>query len=83
MERISYFCCSSVFVRTTARKASSFVQKGQIIVDAAKGIEPEMLMTMCDVIASEIPQAKVVALSGATNAEEVARDLPTTIVAAH
>jgi len=39
-------------------------------------------MTMSEVISSEIPQAKVVALSGPTHAEEVAKDLPTTIVAA-
>ena len=40
-------------------------------------------MTMSEIIAEEIPQAKVVALSGPTHAEEVAKDLPTTIVAAH
>lgn len=40
-------------------------------------------MTMSEVISSEIPQAKVVALSGPTHAEEVAKDLPTTIVAAY
>ena len=36
---------------------------------------------MSEIIAEEIPQAKVVALSGPTHAEEVAKDLPTTIVA--
>ena len=77
------FAVPSVFVRETARIASSFVPEGQIIVDAAKGIEPDTLMTMSEIIGSEIPQAKVVALSGPTHAEEVARDLPTTIVAAH
>jgi glycerol-3-phosphate dehydrogenase (NAD(P)+) len=40
-------------------------------------------MTMSAVISSEIPQAMVVVLSDPTHAEEVARDLPTTIVAAH
>ena len=80
---ILLFAVPSVFVRTTARKASFFVQEGQLIVDVAKGIEPDTLMTMTEVISSEIPQAKVVALSGPTHAEEVAKDLPTTIVAAH
>ena len=73
----------SIFVRSTAKLISSFVMDGQIIVDVAKGIEPDTLMTMSEIISSEIPQAKVVALSGPTHAEEVARDLPTTIVAAH
>lgn len=40
-------------------------------------------MTMSEVISSEIPNAKIVILSGPTHAEEVAQDLPTMIVAAH
>lgn len=80
---ILLFAVPSVFVRSTAKKASTIVPEGQIIVDVAKGIEPDTLMTMSEVISSEIPQAKVVALSGPTHAEEVAKDLPTTIVAAY
>ena len=80
---ILLFAVPSVFVRSTAHQASSYVVDGQIIVDVAKGIEPDTLMTMSEVISSEIPQAKVVALSGPTHAEEVAKDLPTTIVAAY
>lgn len=80
---ILIFAVPSVFVRSTAKNAASFVTDGQIIVDVAKGIEPDTLMTMSEVVSSEIPQAKVVALSGPTHAEEVARDLPTTIVAAY
>ena len=38
---------------------------------------------MSEVIVEEVIQANVVALSGPTHAEEVAKDLPTTIVAAH
>ena len=80
---ILLFAVPSVFVRSTAKRASAFVPEGRIIVDVAKGIEPDTLMTMSEIIAEEIPQSKVVALSGPTHAEEVARDLPTTIVAAH
>ena len=82
-KEVLLFAVPSVFVRSTAKQVSPFVMDGQIIVDVAKGIESETLMTMSEVIAQEIPQAKVVALSGPTHAEEVARDLPTTIVAAH
>ena len=39
-------------------------------------------MTMSEVISSEIPQAKVVAMPGPSHAKEVARDFPTTIVVA-
>jgi len=77
------FAVPSVFVRSTARKAAAFVKPGQIIADAAKGIEPDTLLTLTEVIQSEVgPEARLVALSGPTHAEEVARDLPTTIVSA-
>ena len=56
----------------------------QIIVDVAKGIEADTLLTMTGIIADELknPNVKLVALSGPTHAEEVAKDLPTTIVSA-
>ncbi len=74
----------SVFVRAVARVAAPYVSGGQIIVDVAKGIEEETLYTMTEIIADEIknPAVKLVALSGPTHAEEVIRDLPTTIVSA-
>ena len=80
---ILLFAVPSIFVRLTAKQVTAFVTDGQIIVDVAKGIELETLMTMSEVITSEIPQAKVIALSGPTHAEDVAKGLPTTIVAAH
>ena len=80
---ILLFAVPSVFVRSTAKKASAFVPEGQIIVDVAKGIEPDTLMMMSEIIVEEISHSKVVALSGPTHAEEVAQDLPTTIVAAN
>ena len=81
---ILLFAVPSVFVRTTARKAAPYIADGQIIVDVAKGIETDTLMTMTQVIEDELdnPTVKLVALSGPTHAEEVARDLPTTIVSA-
>ncbi len=77
------FAVPSVFVRATARKAAPFIADGQIIVDVAKGIEADTLLTMTEIIGQEVnPSVKLVALSGPTHAEEVARDLPTTIVSA-
>lgn len=78
------FAVPSVFVRSTANKAAPYIPSGQIIVDVAKGIEADTLFTMSQIIADEIsdPTVKIVALSGPTHAEEVARDLPTTIVSA-
>ena len=78
------FAVPSVFVRSTARKAAPYIPDGQIVLDVAKGIEPDTLLTMTQIMAEEFnnPTIKLVAFSGPTHAEEVARDLPTTIVAA-
>ena len=81
-KRILVFAVPSVFVRETARKVAPFVEEGQIIVDVAKGIDEASLCTMSEVIRQEINNIPVVALSGPTHAEEVAQDLPTTIVSA-
>ena len=57
--------------------------KGWVIV--AKGIEIDSLKLMTDVLLEEVPMLtidKLVVLSGPSHAEEVSRDIPTTIVAA-
>jgi len=81
---ILLFAVPSPFVRATARRARPYIRAGQIIVDVAKGIEADTLLTMTQIIADELrdPTVKLVALSGPTHAEEVAMDLPTTIVSA-
>lgn len=81
---IIMFAVSSVFVRQTAAKIKPFIKDDQIIVDVAKGIEPDTLMTLTEVIADELGNSgvRLVALSGPTHAEEVIRDMPTTIVSA-
>ena len=85
---ILMFAVPSVFVRGTAAKARPYVADGQIIVDVAKGVEPDTLMTMTEILADELGKeggpkgVRLVALSGPTHAEEVAVDLPTTIVSA-
>ena len=70
----------STFVRETAHLMKEFVRPGQIIVNVAKGIEENTLMTLSDIIEEEIPQAKVAVMCGPTHAEEVGRGIPTTIV---
>ena len=71
---------ASVYVRETAKRISSFVKEGQIIVEAAKGIEEDGLKMLYEVVEEEIPQAKVAILSGPTHAEEVGRGIPSTCV---
>ena len=84
---ILLFAVPSVYVRGTAEKAKDFIPEDQVIVDVAKGIEAETLFTMSQVIEDVLKDGKhdhvkVVALSGPTHAEEVAKDMPTTIVSA-
>jgi glycerol-3-phosphate dehydrogenase (NAD(P)+) len=52
------------------------------IASVTKGIEYDTGLTMCGVLAEAAPKAKCAALSGPTFAIEVARDIPTAIVAA-
>ena len=53
-----------------------------ILVSVTKGIEHQTGMTMCGILAANAPRAKLAALSGPSLALEVARDIPTAIVAA-
>ena len=70
----------SPYTRSTSHSMAPYVRDGQIIVDVAKGIEENTLMTLSQIIEQEIPQAQVAVLSGPSHAEEVGRGLPTTIV---
>lgn len=78
----------SVFVRSTSLKVAEYINSNQLIVDVAKGIEEDTLLTMSEIIFEEInkvkefPYENIVALSGPTHAEEVSIGLPSTIVSA-
>ncbi len=70
----------STFTRSTAKKMCPLIPEGQLIVDVAKGLEEDTLMTLSQQIAQEIPQAEVAVLSGPSHAEEVGRGMPTAVV---
>ena len=71
----------SPFTRSTAARLKDVVEDGQIIVNVAKGIEENTLMTLSQIIEEEVTQAEVAVLSGPSHAEEVGKGLPTVIVA--
>lgn len=79
---------ASSYVRSTTARIASLVGGKEVIVSVAKGLEPGTHFTMTEVIADELTKnnvnnmPKIGALSGPTHAEEVALDMPTTIVAA-
>ena len=70
----------SPFTRSTSKLMSEYVEKDQIIVNVAKGIEEDTVMTLSEIIEEEIPQAVVAVLCGPSHAEEVGRGIPTTVV---
>ncbi len=72
---------ASPSIRSMAKKMAPFVAEEQLIVDVSKGIEDSTLMILTDVIEQEIPQCQAAVLSGPSHAEEVGRDIPTTVVA--
>lgn len=78
--RVIVMAVASSFVRSTAKQLKNYVGEGQIIVDVAKGIEDETFKTMTEIIAEEIPDCKPVVLSGPSHAEEVGKQIPTTVV---
>ena len=71
----------SPFTRSTSHSMKEFVKDGQLIVNVAKGIEDKTFLTLTEVIEEEIPQCTACVLSGPSHAEEVGRELTTTLVA--
>ncbi|HAG04893.1 MAG TPA: NAD(P)H-dependent glycerol-3-phosphate dehydrogenase [Lachnospiraceae bacterium] len=79
---IILFATPSKFVRNMAKRFSSFVKEGQIVINVAKGLEEGTLLRLSQVIKEEIPQCKIAVLSGPSHAEEVGREMATAVVAA-
>lgn len=69
-------------VRETLNLCKSYIKKEQIIVNVAKGIENDTLMRISEIVKEILPGNDFAVLSGPSHAEEVALDIPTTIVSA-
>ena len=78
---ITIIATPSIAVRQTAKRLSAEKDFG-IVVNVAKGFEKGSLLRLSQVIAEELPDAKVAVLSGPSHAEEVARGIPTSVVVA-
>lgn len=70
----------SPFTRSTAHMMAEYIKDNQLVVNVAKGIEDNTLMTLSQVIEDQLPTARVCVLSGPSHAEEVGKGLPTNIV---
>jgi glycerol-3-phosphate dehydrogenase (NAD(P)+) len=70
-------------MRENARRIAPALPAGAVVVSAAKGLELPAGRRMSEVLAAECPRhAGIVALSGPNLADEIARGLPATTVAA-
>lgn len=75
----------SVYTRSTVEAMSAFLTDEQVIVCVAKGIEEATLLTVSEVVETVLENAgkktEVAVMCGPSHAEEVGRELPTTVVA--
>ncbi len=69
-------------MRNVAKSMSTYADSESILVILSKGVENGTLKTMSEVVSEELPENKIVVLSGPSHAEEVSRDIPTANVAA-
>ena len=77
---ITIIATPSFAVRETAARLKN--TDCGIVVNVAKGFEKGSMKLLSDVISEELPENPLVILSGPSHAEEVARHVPTTVVAA-
>lgn len=85
-KQLIVFAVASPYVRSTAKAAAPFLDRKVPIVNVAKGIEESTLMTLTEIIESELvadngDKGDVAVLSGPSHAEEVSLRVPTTCVA--
>ncbi len=78
------FAVPSTHLRETAALVAPFLAPGADILSVVKGLEPDSLLRMSEVIASAagVAQRRIAALSGPNLALEIARGLPASAVVA-
>jgi len=71
-------------IRGILKQFQQLIAPDSIIVNTAKGVEPDTLMRLSEIFEDEMPgvENRFCVLSGPSHAEEVGRDMPTTVVAA-
>jgi len=75
-------CLPSWAIRDTFLRLKPLLKRSLLIVSCSKGLELNTFLTPSAVIKDVIKDARVVALSGPSHAEEVSRKLPTAIISA-
>ena len=68
-------------IREICKTLEGKIGEDVIIINIAKGIEQGSNLRLSKVIKQELPNNRIVVLSGPSHAEEVAKNIPTTLVA--
>jgi len=79
------FVVPSHVLRQVARTVAPLITDAPLVVSAVKGIENATCKRMSEVLREELPDAvarRIVVLSGPSHAEEVSRQIPTSVVVA-
>lgn len=79
---VCVYVTPSTFLRSTAARVAATGARVPLTVSLAKGIDVQTGERMTEIIADETGDRGAVALVGPSHAEEVARDVPTALVAA-
>ena len=79
--QITIIATPSKAVRSAAKTLSTVKNFG-VVVNVSKGIEDDTYLCLSQVIEQELPNIPVAVLSGPSHAEEVSRDIPTSLVCA-
>ena len=77
---ILVFAIPSKFVREVAQKVKNYVKKDTIVVNVGKGFEENTDKRLSQVLKEELPDNRIAVLTGPSHAEEIGRNVPTTIV---
>lgn len=68
--------------RSTWEEGQSYIAKDALLVNTAKGLETDTLLRLSEISRTLLPDHPFAVLSGPSHAEEVARRMPTSVVAA-
>lgn len=79
--QLTILATPSKAIRSAAKELGKVKNFG-IVVSVSKGVEDSTFLRLSEVIEQELPQASVAVLSGPSHAEEVSRDVPTSLVCA-
>lgn len=77
---ILVFAIPSKFVREVVQIVKPYVKKDTVIVNVGKGFEEGTDKRLSQVLKEELPDNRIAVLTGPSHAEEIGRNVPTTIV---